>query len=233
MYKRLVESYTVRRFIPNNIFQTHQSQEYIDSNKKLVSAQNSWKQHSNYNYYFYDNEACDKFMKEEFSNIYHIYKNLDKPVMKADMWRYCIIYKYGGIYADADTVCKVKDLDNIFNKDTQLVGVPENNVHMCNWIFASQKGSSILKSVIDLIVERSVEKNQGVHYIHYKTGPGVYTSGIENWLKENNLETYNNKEDYARYKDNNMYIYEPNIFHNKYVIHLFSGQWKDGWTKNI
>ena len=28
-------------------------------------------------------------------------------VMKADLWRYCVIYKYGGIYADADTVCKI------------------------------------------------------------------------------------------------------------------------------
>ena len=224
--------YIEGNFIERNIFQTHKSQEYINSNEKLTNAQNSWKKHKDYKYHFYDDDACDKFMKEEFPDIYHIYNNFTRHVMKADMWRYCIIYKYGGIYADSDTVCKVPNLDLLFNRNSKLIGVPENICHMCQWIFAAPKGSPILKEVIDLLIKRSVEENKGKHYIHHKTGPGVFTGGIENWLKKNNLEKYNNKEDYKNYRDKNMHIYEAKNFHKNYIKHLFSGQWINGWCND-
>ena len=218
--------------IQKNIFQTHKSQEYIDNNSKLKSAQKSWKKQSGYSYHFYNNDDCDTFMKNEFPDIYSIYKNLPKPVMKADMWRYCIIYKYGGIYADADTVCVHNNIDEILNiESSQLIGVPENSVHMCQWIFSAPKGSLILKHVIDLIVERSVEANIDEHYIHYKTGPGVFTCGITNYLKEYNLTTYDDKLLYEKYKNQHIFIHNHSLFHSKYVKHLFSGQWGDGWTK--
>ena len=220
-------------YIPKNIFQTHKSQEFIDNNIKLKHLQNSWKVNTDYNHYFYDNDACDKFMKEEFSDIYHVYNNLPLPVMKADMWRYCIIYKYGGIYADADTIhVKNYELDDIFNIDSYLVGVPENETHMCQWIFAAPKGSPILKSVIDLIVERSEDENKGDSFIHYKTGPCVFTDGIENWLKNNNLETYENKLKYINnYRNKNLFIHYYE-FHKSKVTHSFSGQWEGGWFED-
>jgi len=237
MNNKELYDYVEDDFIERNIFQTHKSQEYINSNKSLVSAQNSWKQHKKYKYNFYDNDACDKFMKEEFSDIYDVYNNLPKPVMKADMWRYCIIYKYGGVYADADTVCNISNLDILFNRNSKLIGVPENksvdeSFFMCQWVFAAPKGSPILKSIIDLLIERSVEENEGEHFIHYKTGPGIFTDGIENWLKNNNLKLYKNKEDYNNYRDKNMHIYEAKNFHSNYINHLFSGSWENGWKSN-
>jgi len=228
-------------YIPKNIFQTHKSQEFIDNNIQLKYLQTSWKINTEYNYHFYDNDACDKFMKEEFSDIYHVYNNLPLPVMKADMWRYCIIYKYGGIYADADTIhVKNYELDDIFNIDSYLVGVPENETHMCQWIFAAPKGSPILKSVIDLIVERSTEvvvdeekkKYLQQHFIHYLTGPEVFTDGIDRWLKKNNLETYENKLKYiSNYRNKNLFIHDYK-FHKSTVSHAFSGQWEGGWFED-
>ena len=34
-----------------------------------------------------------------------IFIKLSLKVMKGDLWRYCVVYHYGGIYADADTIC--------------------------------------------------------------------------------------------------------------------------------
>jgi mannosyltransferase OCH1-like enzyme len=97
--------------IPKNIFQTHKSLVYLISKKKskILNAMNTWRRFSNnYNYYFYNNSMCDKFMKNNFDEkINNAYFKLPMGVMKADLWRYCIIYKYGGVYADADTVCKI------------------------------------------------------------------------------------------------------------------------------
>jgi mannosyltransferase OCH1-like enzyme len=156
--------------------------------------------------------------------------------MKADLWRYCIIYKYGGIYADSDSVC-LKDPSLFLQKRSYLVCIPENDkMHMCNWVFASPEGSPILKSVIDLSVERilnNFEKKQ--HMVHYYTGPKVFIDGIESYLKENNLITFNDKSLYSfAYKNYWLHVFENlNNFNNNIVKHLESGKDENGWKSQI
>ena len=183
--------------IPNNIFKTHKSLDFIFKNKRLREAHNSWSKWVNkgFSCYFYDDNRCDEFMLNYFPEIKDAYDKLPLKVMKADLWRYCIIYKYGGIYHDADTVLKVNPnfLTNFNNQ--YLVMVPENHTHFCNWIFAAPPKSPVLKSIIDLSVERirSCKNIKGEHIIHYLTGPGVFTDGIIGYLnlhKTSNLTQY-------------------------------------------
>jgi mannosyltransferase OCH1-like enzyme len=171
-----------------HIFQTHKSAEYINSKPILVNAIQSWKYLKDFKHFLYSNKDCDDFIKNHFERkVYEAYSRLPMGVMKADLWRYCIIYKYGGIYADVDTFC----INNpkLFINDSLLTVAPENNVHLCNWAFSAPKQSPILKSVIDLSVERilTIPEIRGEHVIHYLTGPGVFTEGIELYLKNNNL----------------------------------------------
>ena len=86
--------------IPKKIFQTHKSLAYVNSKPKLMAAMNSWlKYKGEYEYHFFTNEMCDTFMREKVGGIvYQAYKRLPMGVMKADLWRYCVIYCYGGIY---------------------------------------------------------------------------------------------------------------------------------------
>jgi mannosyltransferase OCH1-like enzyme len=215
-----------------NIFQTHKSIEYLRQKPKLLKATLSWRKYNKeFNYYFYDNNMCDKFMKENFDEkIYKAYSILPMAVMKADLWRYCVVYHYGGIYADTDTVCKVNP--NIFLTDSLLTIVPENNVHLCQWVFYAPKGSPILKSVIDLSVERILSSNfKGEHIIHHLTGPEVFTDGIENYLKSNNLTVFDNKIHYYKYPNSVLSVFNYHYFHGNLVGHLFAGQDNDGWCK--
>ena len=215
---------------PFNIFQTHKSVEYINSKPILVNAINSWKNHKEFNHFIYNNKDCDNFIKNNFERkVYEAYSRLPMGVMKADLWRYCVIYKIGGIYADVDTIC----INNpkLFINDSLLTVAPENNVHLCNWTFSAPKQSPILKSVIDLSVERilSVPQIRGEHIIHYLTGPGVFTEGIELYLKKNNLPVYENKMDYTSYKNTTMKVFNHHNFHNSNIKHLYAGQDNDGW----
>lgn len=217
--------------IPKNIFQTHKSKQYILGKTKILNAVLSWtKYQPEYNYYFYDDHLCEKFMREKMGgDIYRAYCRLPMAVMKADLWRYCVIYHYGGIYADTDTICKLNP--HLFINDSLLTIVPENNYHLCQWVFSAPKGSPILKSVIDLSVERilTISEIKGEHIIHYLTGPAVFTDGIEKYLQENNLPSYKNKKDYFKYSHSCLKVCNPSIFHTKIVVHLFSGQDIDGW----
>jgi len=219
---------------PKNIFQTHKSYDYINSKTKTLEAMHSWMKYSyKFNYQFYTNEMCEEFIKNNFDdNVYQAYMKLPEnvPVMKADLWRYCIIYIYGGIYADSDTIC-LMDPSVILNDNALFICTPENDVHLCQWIFAAPAKSPILKSIIDLAVERILETQtiKGEHIIHHLTGPGVFTDGIENYLKKNNKITFEDKKKYFRYPDSILRIFNHEIFHEKIVKHLFTGMDKDGW----
>jgi mannosyltransferase OCH1-like enzyme len=219
--------------IPKNIFQTHKSMIYVNSKPKLSIAMSSWLKFSNeFNHYFYNNGMCDKFMKENFDEtIYGAYSMLPMGVMKADLWRYCVIYKNGGIYADVDAVCNVDP--NIFIGTAELIVSPEiGNPYFCQWTFAAPAGSPILKSIIDLSVHRILNTQiKGEHIIHYITGPELFTDGIEMYLKQNNLPTFDNKIDYFEYPSPILRVFNPYNFHNKFIKHLFAGDDNDGWKK--
>tara|TARA_R100000908_G_scaffold52855_1_gene28195 strand:+ start:5163 stop:5960 length:798 start_codon:yes stop_codon:yes gene_type:complete len=234
--------------IPKNIYQTQKSQDFINSRYRLKEGQDSWKKHEakGFNYHFYNDQECDSFIKEHFNDIYDAYQKLPIPVMKADLWRYCVVYHYGGIYADADTYCNIRDLNKIFIKDKQFVGTIEDNlITFCNWIFATPAKSPFLKEVIDLSVQRirSCDNFQVEHITHYLTGPAVFSTAIEQFLSSLNKPIHRNRIffrekmteviDYLSLNNSDMIIYEPIDFHKNKIQHLFSGQWIGGWIDDV
>ena len=108
-----------------------------------------------------------------------------------------------------------------------------NNFFFCQWTFSAPANSPILKSIIDLSVERILNTNnfRDEHIIHFLTGPGVFTDGIEKYLKENNLPVFDNdRKLYYNYENTNILrVFNYDNFHKNIVKHLFSGQDSDGW----
>jgi mannosyltransferase OCH1-like enzyme len=219
--------------IPKNIFQTHKSKKYICSKPKIYCAINSWQKHIDFEYHFYTDTQCEQFIKDYFDDsVYKAYMRLPLAVMKADLWRYCVIYYYGGIYADTDTICNINP--NIFINDSLLTIVPENSVHLCQWVFSAQKGCPFLKNVIDLSVKRilTIKEIKGEHIIHHLTGPGVFTDGIENYLLKKNYPVFpSDRKKYYNYPKPELKVFNYDNFHKNIVIHLYAGQDSDGWTK--
>ncbi len=100
--------------IPKIIFQTWKTKdlpvdmkETVDSIKRL---------NPNYNYHLFDDNECRHFIQTTFDkNVLDAYDALIPGAFKADLWRYCILYRYGGIYLDI----KYKPVDN-FSFDSLL-----------------------------------------------------------------------------------------------------------------
>jgi len=219
--------------IPKNIFQTHKSSSYLKQKPKLLNAMKSWaKFKGEFRYCFFDNAKCDEFMNQYFDEKVNMaYSILPMGVMKADLWRYCVIYIYGGIYADVDTICKVNP--NIFINNALLNVSPEIGTNFfCQWSFSAPANSPILKTIIDLSVDRILTTPiKGEHIIHFLTGPACFTDGIIRFLKENNLPTFVDVNNYINYPASILRVCEPNIFHSNCIEHLFAGSDKDGWKK--
>lgn len=246
--------------IPNRVFQTHKDQETIDNDLRLQTAQSSWKQATS-DYNFYDDVRQDNMMRRYFPDIYPFWKALPIPVMKADIWRYAVIYKYGGIYADADTEFSHTDI-SILHPPGLLVGMPETpdsdqKNDFCNWWFAAPRGSPILKEVLlgikealirsgtitrdDFRFQKSDDKTiplsdsrHPAHLIHRLTGPTALSNGIRRWAKNVGCVLPVNNKDWQMNKELGSYglkVYSKDQIHNKVVHHLFSGCWEGGWVE--
>lgn len=85
--------------IPNYVFQTWSS--------KLIPLNmfNAIKQlrikNPEFKYYLYDDKMCRDFIEQHYDNsVVYAFDHLLPGAYKADLWRYCILYIYGGIYID-------------------------------------------------------------------------------------------------------------------------------------
>jgi len=107
----------------------------------------------------------------------------------------------------------------------------EDTMHLCQWTFAAPEKSPLLKSIIELSIKRiaNMQVIKGEHIIHFLTGPGVFTDGIEKYLQENDMKTFNNKKQYSCYKNSVMICFIAERFHQTMIRHLHAGADADGW----
>ena len=52
-------------------------------------------------HYLFNDADCRAFIAREFpDDVLYAYDRLIPTAFKADLWRYCVLYKYGGVYLD-------------------------------------------------------------------------------------------------------------------------------------
>jgi mannosyltransferase OCH1-like enzyme len=85
--------------IPLNIFQTYNTL-YL-SNKIIEKIEKLKEKNPEFAYHLYDDGMCRDFIQDNFDKeIFYTFNKLKLGRCKSDLWRYCILYKYGGIYLD-------------------------------------------------------------------------------------------------------------------------------------
>jgi mannosyltransferase OCH1-like enzyme len=88
--------------IPRIVHQTSKSRCVTPA---VADAASKWK-FANWSYYFYDDESIARFLRTEYRSFPHLEmvatKCLLYGALRADLFRYLVLYRYGGIYADID-----------------------------------------------------------------------------------------------------------------------------------
>lgn len=90
--------------IPKVIYRTHKKEKIKDYQQSIDFTQ---KHNPGFKQVIYDNEMCDQFIKDKFSDrIYQAYQSINPSYgpAKSDFFRTLIIYYYGGIYLDIKSV---------------------------------------------------------------------------------------------------------------------------------
>ena len=189
---------TPNPLIPKYLFQTYNDKSKIP--QKIFD--NIKKYASDYNYFLYDDEKCKKFLKDYFiPEVLIRFNELKKGAHKADLWRYCILYVFGGIYLDIKTIL-VKPLNEIFDHKGiydfySSLSYIKNNIYQ--GILAVNNLNIIMKNSINFIIQSDI-KNIDKNYV-------IFTEFLYEDLKNQTL-------------NNNISKGENNLSNNK-KIYLF------------
>lgn len=101
-----VQSSASQQSIPRIVHQTSKTRCLT---KPFAKATVQW-QFDNWSYYFHDDEAMMRLFRQEFADFPHLElvasQCLLHGTLKADLWRYLVLWVYGGVYADLDAVPK-------------------------------------------------------------------------------------------------------------------------------
>jgi len=134
---------------------------------------------------YFNNEDCIKFMREYGTKYYEAYNSLIPNAFKADLWRYCVLYKNGGIYGDM-TQEFLKDYNvNKENVDMVLVKDGHNNDVQISFM-ATIKNNNFLKYLIDNVVDNIFKKNKGDGVFDI-TGPTAFGKNFLKFFSVNHI----------------------------------------------
>ena len=223
--------------IPRKIWKTYKTK---DLPPRVVGFNNNWAtMNQTWDLQLFDDDDIYTFLSQHFSKeLMEFYNNLPLGVMKADLWRYCILYIYGGVYVDIDTECKAP-IDSWFygeeyNTEDILIVTPEYSSppsNLCNWAFIATPNHPCLKFVIDYMVDNYMKNGidlNNYHFVHGSTGPGIFKDAVNIYLgfdKEKGFDRVYNDYIFSETHRNNIqqkgvYIYDQFTFKTTYLIHI-------------
>ncbi|KAH3686727.1 hypothetical protein WICPIJ_002290 [Wickerhamomyces pijperi] len=172
--------------IPRNIFQQHKSTNLDELGRDITRYINSFKvanEGAGFEHHLYDNKKIERFLLREygllFPEVVELYHALPKNIMRYDLFRYLVLYAYGGTYSDTDTEASKPVLDWLSYNDTvygdantigAVVGVEGEcdcqdweriegrRIQLCQWTFQFKPHHPILKLTILNILRNYHEK---------------------------------------------------------------------------
>jgi mannosyltransferase OCH1-like enzyme len=189
--------------IPKQVHQTFMSKNLPPDIIKII--QRNQKMCPDYQFIFYDDDACDSFIQHHFDETtYHAYKKIN-PVygaMKADFFRYCILYKKGGVYLDIKSSINYPLNQIIHTNDDCLLDIPRSveswrkqSPTYEQWIlmFSPQHPYlfNVIQTMVNLILQEYEPTIEHINVLTTKqkilhvTGPDMFSRCIRNYLKIN------------------------------------------------
>jgi mannosyltransferase OCH1-like enzyme len=154
------------------------SQSYINKNK-------------NYTYMFYDDndiltilnnyDCADLNFKR--SDLLNAYNSLSSGAGKADLFRYAIIYRYGGCYFDIDTVC-LNPLDTFISNADEFVSGLGSRHDLHQWGMIYMKQHDFVKKALETCIYNIINKRylNGYNTLEGISGPPCLDMAIKDLL---------------------------------------------------
>ena len=158
---------------------------------QIVDAMESVREwYEDTDYTFYDNEAVEKFLDTHFApEIRAAYDSLNPLAYKADLARYCILYKKGGWYLDVGLTAIGRQDRNADLYAFRSMNRYSGTSWACdNGMFYAEAGNPALEIAIEMVVESVSNKYYGKTPL-CPTGPSLWGRAIAASVREGNERT--------------------------------------------
>jgi hypothetical protein len=157
--------------IPKKIFQYWHSTDIPPTIQTCIDQLKE--QNPDFEHYLFDEKKCRDFIKKNFIvDIVYAYDSLVPIAYKCDLWRYCILYIYGGVYIDVKFICSDNfKLNELNKKPFYFVKDCGTKLHnLANgFIVTKPQNEYLLKGILQ-IVNNVKTLNYGNSDLH-PTGP--------------------------------------------------------------
>jgi len=223
--------------IPKVIYQTWNSKEL--PSKMATCVEKLKKDNPEFEYHFYDDQDCRKFIQTNFEpDVLKAYDSLIPGAFKADLWRYCVLYIKGGVYLDIKFQCEpgfsLKEIvknNNFYVREYNHKGTGLYDHIIYTGCIVSKPNNPLLHRCIRQIVENCETKYYGPEHTS-PTGPYLFASMMD----ADDLENC----EYAYYEENGV-GYIRNIESKRVILSHYpeyrkeqkenskSVYWKDAW----
>ena len=191
--------------IPLNIYQTWNTKDLPPLMKQTVDMikQNN----PRFNHHLFDDNDCRNFIKDNFdSSVLNAFDTLIPGAYKADLWRYCVLYKNGGIYLDIKYAPYFGfKFINLTEKEHWVLDMDKNGVY--NALIVCKPNNEILLKAINKVVEN-------VRHRFYGTSPLEPTGP----LMLANFFSQSDKTNFDMYHDIYKSIKNRFVFFNGYLV---------------
>ena len=173
--KEYIESKNVRDLInsneiPFNLFMCWKTKNLPPIMNKLVNKIKE--ENPEFNIYIFDDNDCRNMIEKYFiKEVVDAFDTLVPGAYKADLWRYCVLYLYGGVYQDIKydplNGFKYKELTD---KEYFVRDRVEGGKGIFNALMACKKNNQILEKAIKRIIYHIKTNFYGVSCLE-PTGP--------------------------------------------------------------
>lgn len=181
-------AYTFFMAIPRIIHQTWKSESLPPS---FHFFRETWRRHhSDWEYRFYDDDACRRVVETWFPELLPLYDCCPHPIQRADIFRYLVVAREGGVYADMDMEC-LRNVDPLLEGRRAVFGVEDRLSHrqtrrmnlryaerIANFVFAAEADHPVFQMIIGTLKELPGKWNLREEILE-TTGPGFLTNIVQ------------------------------------------------------
>ena len=192
--------------VPNPVTPLHIYQCWHDTKRMPKSVRTSVNilkaQNPEFEHHLYDEKKCRKFIADHFPpNVVDAYDSNRAHALKSDLWRYCIMYKLGGVYIDSKYT-GIHGFKFIYLTDQEYFcrDIHKTLGGVYNAIFICKPGNTKMLSCLNQLVENSKQ-----HYY------GSYDSCVGPMM----VSRFFSPDEYQRFELQHIYV----SLHQRYIVY--------------
>ena len=143
--------------IPQRIIQTNERDdvpvEMANATESIISN------NPEYDYWYFNDQQAKQYLQTNFPEVYECYLLVRPGAYKADLFRYCVLYKDGGVYVDCGMRAVGKLRDSIHPNDMFVSAEDDGTGGVYNAFIACAPGHPIIAKAIEMCVKNIRSKN--------------------------------------------------------------------------